>query len=613
MEKQKEKPKYNLFQNTGYMIGKAWKHTPSVLWLILAIIVVTVLQSLAGLYIAPSVLEKVEAHAPLAVLLRTIGLFAGALLLLSAADGFLSMRTTWKRSQLRVLIFGLEIHSKFWKTSYPHIEDPDFLKKADAAMNAMGGNNSCLESIWDILTKLSSDIVRFMIYLLLMTAMHPLLIVLVLAASTASYFLTKRANNWAYEHREERAGYVQKLDYVYIHARDRALAKDVRIFGMKSWLEDLFADAMRLYDDFVQRREKKLFAADAAAALFTLLRNGGAYVFLILKVLDGSITAPQFLLYFTAVTGFTEWITGIFSGFARLHQQSIEISIVREYLDVPEPFAFEEGERLTPEPDRQYSLELRHVSFRYPGAEKDTIHDMNLTIHPGEKLAIVGLNGAGKTTLVKLLCGFYDPTEGEVLLGGEDIRKYNRRDYYALFTAVFQQLSILDATVEENVAQDVENIDEAKVCACLSFAGLAEDVETLPKGLKTNLGRRIYEDGVELSGGQQQRLMLARALYKNAPILVLDEPTAALDPIAESDMYSKYNEMTRGRTSVFISHRLASTRFCDRIILLSDGVIAEEGTHESLMEKNGTYTALFNVQSKYYAEGGEENGKEDLL
>ena len=205
-------------------------------------------------------------------------------------------------------------------------------------------------------------------------------------------------------------------------------------------------------------------------------------------------------------------------------------------------------------------------------------------------------------------------TDGNIVVAtDEDIRKYNRRDYYALFTAVFQQLSILDATVEENVAQDVENIDEAKVCACLSFAGLAEDVETLPKGLKTNLGRRIYEDGVELSGGQQQRLMLARALYKNAPILVLDEPTAALDPIAESDMYSKYNEMTRGRTSVFISHRLASTRFCDRIILLSDGVIAEEGTHESLVEKNGTYTALFNVQSKYYAEGGEENGKEDLL
>lgn len=613
MDVRKEKPKYNLFQNTGYMIGKAWKHTRSVLWVVLAIVAVTVLQSLAGLYIAPVVLEKVEAHAPLAVLLRTILLFALSLLMLSALSGFLSMRTTWKRSLLRVLIFGIEIHSKFWLTSYPHIEDPDFLKKADACMDAMGGNNTCLESVWNTLTSLSSDILRFVIYLLLLTGMHPLLIVLVLGTSAASYFLTKRANNWVFEHRKERSGYDQKLRFITTHARDRALAKDVRIFGMRSWLEDLFADAMRLYEDFAQRREKKLLAADAAAALFAFLRNGGAYVFLIWKVLDGSITAPQFLLYFTAATGFTEWITGIFSGFAKLHQQSIEISIVREYLEIPEPFAFEEGEALPFDAEKPYTLELRHVSFRYPGADKDTIHDMNLTIRPGEKLAVVGLNGAGKTTLVKLLCGFYDPDEGQVLLGGEDIRKYNRRDYYALFTAVFQQLSILDATVEENVAQDTENIDEDKVRACISFAGLSEDVEKLPKGLKTNLGRRIYEDGVDLSGGQQQRLMLARALYKNAPILVLDEPTAALDPIAENDMYLKYSEMTRGRTSVFISHRLASTRFCDRIILLSGGAIAEEGTHESLMEKNGMYAALFNVQSKYYSEGGEEDGKEDLF
>lgn len=228
---------------------------------------------------------------------------------------------------------------------------------------------------------------------------------------------------------------------------------------------------------------------------------------------------------------------------------------------------------------------------------------MNLTIHPGEKLAIVGLNGAGKTTLVKLLCGLLDPTEGRVLLNGIDVRLFNRQEYYELFSAVFQEFSILNVTIAENIAQCAQDIDDARVQACLDQAGLTQAVAQLPQGVKTYVGREVFLDGVLFSGGETQRLMLARALYKDSPILVLDEPTAALDPLAENDIYLKYNDMTRGKTALFISHRLASTRFCDRIILLSDGGIAEEGTHESLLADGGAYAQLFEVQSRYYREG----------
>ena len=214
----------------------------------------------------------------------------------------------------------------------------------------------------------------------------------------------------------------------------------------------------------------------------------------------------------------------------------------------------------------------------------------------------MGLNGAGKTTLVKLICGFLDPTGGRVLLNGQDIRQYNRRDYYKLFEAVFQDFSVLSCTVAENVAQAMDGIDEEKVRYCLDQAGLTEKITSLPAGIKTHVGRDVYLDGVEFSGGQTQRLMLARALYKDGPILVLDEPTAALDPIAEHDIYMKYSEMTAGKTSVFISHRLASTRFCDRIIFLDHGAIAEEGTHQSLLAQGGGYARLFEVQSHYYRE-----------
>ena len=216
-----------------------------------------------------------------------------------------------------------------------------------------------------------------------------------------------------------------------------------------------------------------------------------------------------------------------------------------------------------------------------------------MTIHAGEKLAIVGLNGAGKTTLVKLICGFLDPTEGRVLFNGKDVKTLNRRDYYALFSAVFQQFSLLDTNIIENIAQRIDGIDGQRAWDCAEKAGLTEKIKSLPKGMYTHFGRSVYEDGAELSGGETQRLMLARALYKDGPI------------------YQKYSSMTQGRTSLFISHRLASTRFCDRIIMLKDGCISEEGTHDELMRRGGEYAKLFAVQSKYYREGGREYESEN--
>ena len=198
-----------------------------------------------------------------------------------------------------------------------------------------------------------------------------------------------------------------------------------------------------------------------------------------------------------------------------------------------------------------------------------------------------------------------DPTEGLVLLNGKDVRGFNRRSYYDLFSAVFQEFSVLDVTVAEEIAQTTEGIDYDKIADCVEKAGLTTTIEKLPKGMQTHVGREVYLDGVLFSGGQTQRLMLARALYKDGPILLLDEPTAALDPIAENDIYMKYSEMTQGKTSMFISHRLASTRFCDRIIFVADGGVKEEGTHESLLALGGEYANLFEVQSRYYQEGKE--------
>ena len=598
-----QKPKYNVWQNTAYMLGVAWREKHwSVFTVGLSLALVTAGKTIAELLFAPAVIQVLEQGAPLGKLLVTIGGFAVLLVALTFLHKYLDDLDLFGKLQVRMDILDFCARKRA-STSYPNLLDKNFLDLSAKAERAGSTNNESVEAFWVSLLDILTNLFGFAVYLLLLSGLNGWLCLLVCATSVVSYLASKRINEWGYRHREEEAGCMKQINYVQKIATDRQYGKDIRIFGLREWVEGLWEDAMRLYHGFLVRREKAYLWANIIDLALLLVRNGAAYAYLIWLTLTQGLSVAQFLLYFGAATGFAQWVGGILEKFAKLRKQCLDISTVREFLEYPEPFRFEDGTPLEKRLDIPYELRLEHVSYRYPGAEKNTIDGMDLTIHPGENLAIVGLNGAGKTTLVKLLCGFLDPTEGRVLLNGQDIRQYDRRDYYKLFAAVFQDFSVLSATVAENVAQTRTGIDEARVRVCLEQAGLTEKVRSLPKGLETQVGRDVYEDGIELSGGQTQRLMLARALYKNAPVLVLDEPTAALDPIAEDDIYQKYNEMTKGRTSLFISHRLASTRFCDRILYLKDGRVAEEGTHEQLLKQGGGYAQLFEVQSQYYREG----------
>lgn len=448
----------------------------------------------------------------------------------------------------------------------------------------------------------------FAVYLLLLSDMDLFLLSVVVVTAAAGFWVSNRINGWGYRHREEEGEYQRKMRYIWEKSESAALAKDIRIFGLTPWIHSIYESVWNLYEGFLFRRERIYIWSCIVDTVLGLLRNGIAYWYLIRLALAGEITVSAFLLYFSAFTGFSAWITGILEECTALCRESLELSVIQEYLNLQEPFCFEKGTAI---PGAEcYELKMENVTFRYPGTDEEIISGLNLTLHPGEKLAVVGLNGAGKTTLIKLLCGLYDPDEGRILLNGTDIRRFNRREYYALFSSVFQDYSVLEVSVAQNVAQAVSGFDRGRVEDCLERASLAQQVKALAKGMDTHLGKRIYEDGTVLSGGQVQRLMLARALYKDGAFLILDEPTAALDPIAEQDIYRKYHEMTAGKSAVFISHRLSSTRFCDRIILLKEGRIAEEGTHEELLLKQGGYAQLFEIQARYYREGREFDGQE---
>lgn len=606
-ETKKQMPAYGMASNCAFMVRRAWQECRGVLAVAAGLVLCGVAASLLELFVVPAILEAVERGAAPGALARLILWFTLGMALVRALRNYLETNAIFGRISVRS---GLcrDLHMTFCRTSFPHTEDPDYIKRIKKASRCLDSNQDAGEAIWTTMIELLTYFISFVIYLLLLSQAEPWTAALCMVLSAASYFAGERIRSWRYRHREEEGALLHKMEYVVSQSKDMKLAKDIRIFGLAPWLTELYGKYTRLYQDFYAKSQRYYLWADLLDTALAFLRNGAAYGLLINLALRGELSAAQFVLYFTAVSGFSQWVTGVFTKFGELHRQSLELSTLREVADIPEPFRFGDGRPLPVKRNHLYTLELRDVSFRYPGADHDTLSHVNLTIRPGEKLAVVGKNGAGKTTLIKLLCGFYDPTQGQVLLDGEDIRQYDRRDYYKHFSAVFQQFSVLAGTVAENVAQTAgEKADLPRVWDCLEKAGVADKIRELPQRENTHLGREVYLDGVDLSGGQMQRLMLARALCKNAPIVVLDEPTAALDPIAESDLYQRYSDLTGTCTSVYISHRLASTRFCDRVLLIENGGIAEEGTHEELLNAGGRYAYLFDIQSKYYTKGAMED------
>ena len=545
--KHTDKPKYSVRQNVCFMVRTAWEKRRRVLLLCVVLAAIQVALNLAQLYIAPEILAKVEQGAPVGELVQTIGFFTAVLFLLQGAAAYCEAVRMPGEIDVRCAIIRM-ISRKNSETSYPNVHDSKILKLEEQTQRAINSNDDAAEHIWHTLTELLANLGGFAVYLLLLCRLSRFLILLVVLTAAADFFVSHYINEWEYRHRDEREQYDKELHYFLDKPRQVQLAKEIRVFGLAPWLRELREKSLRALAAFVARREKTCLWANAADVVLTLMRNGIAYAYLIRQTLVQGWPASTFLLYFTAVSGAAAWVTGILTQCSQLHKESIDLSRVQEYLHIPEPFRFAGG--LQPPAADGYELRLENVSFRYPGTDKDILKQMNLTIRPGERLAVVGLNGAGKTTMVMLLCGFYDPTEGRVLLNGQDIREFDRSAYYRLFSAVFQGFSILDTTIAECVAQTAENIDREKVERCLAQAGLTQAIAQFPQGINTHFGRDVYLDGVQLSGGQTQRLMLARALYKDGPILILDEPTAALDPLAENDIYQKYSDMTAGNAHV---------------------------------------------------------------
>lgn len=597
-KKEKEKPTYGTLRCLWFTSGRVWRYSKLFFIMVIINLALNLASQIFRFYFAPALIGTLEQGKGMAAFMLALLIFGGGQALVSGLSNYTNINSSSHRMVLRSRLTE-EVTEKIATTSYPNFLTEKFKNRTSQAFEATEGG--VIKAFDNLVCYLLRTIILFGFYLYFLTDLHPLLGVVTCVLAGIMFFYNRWAYAWGQRHRDEESEVWRKWDYVRDNMVKLPLIKELKLFGMSGWIESIFRDVWLISAHLSVKREK-FFAWRGVVNLITdVLRDSFALYILISAALRGEVSAARFVLLFSAVGNFSAQVGGVFDAINHTREDCLKVNNFMEFINYPEPFKFDEGIPV-PRSD-SYEIRLENVSYTYPGADKKTLDGFDITIHKGEKLAMVGLNGAGKTTVVKLICGFLDPDEGRVLLNGQDIRKFNRRDYYSLFSAVFQQFSIIDSTIAQNISQSVENIDYKKLDDCLEKAGLTKMIKDLPKGLDTHLGRDIYDDGIMLSGGQTQRLLLARALYKGAPILVLDEPTAALDPLAENDIYMKYNAMCAGKTSVFISHRFASTRFCDRVVYVADGKAAEVGTHDELIKLDGGYAKLFEVQARYYRDG----------
>lgn len=588
----------NMKENFRYMLSNWIKWDKKGLLFFWIRVPALVLQPILMAYIPKAIIDCIEQGV-------TIGRLTLVVALLSACVAL----TTWLVPFMQELLLGsariirmryaVMAFRKNLRTAYIHIESLDGREKNKRAMEFYRSYYSSSADFIETCNQSVVCLVGVVTSLALIYKINIGMILIILATCVGEFFLLKLLNRAEKRIKDKRSSIFVKFDYFYTLSRDAAAAKDIRLYGFADYFVYCIAKLIRELEATVSQYMHQSMQESAARALLNLIRELVAYVYLTYLTCRGRLSVSDFIFYFGIITGFSNWILNAVYYYANLERCCNDCAAFRAFVESAEESADKPDLKL----DDVTSIEFKNVSFTYPSAEQSAIRNMSFTVKRGENIAIVGENGAGKTTAIKLLCGLYYPTEGEVLINGKSSRTFSEESYFDLFSAVFQDYSFLPMTIAENICAACD-YDRDRLHTALEKAGILDKIESLPQKENSLMVKDVYKDAVDFSGGEKQKLLLAKAIYKNAPVLILDEPTAALDPIAENALYLQYSAMTDNKISFFISHRLSSTHFCDRIFFISDGQITESGTHEELMAKKGAYYRMYQVQSYYYRELG---------
>ncbi len=609
MKKRNERGVIMLFRNIRYVCKLYFRSTRSIFVYLLISMAALLLTPVLSVYLPKVVVQAVTEGWAFERLVLWVGALVVSIALLNIVSTFSNLKYDEKASMGRLEI-GLMLQNVMMDCPYVLTEDPVWQTKIEEAGNYIfsDGRSRGVAGMIYSLQNFTVSMMGVFTFSAILGILHPAVLVILVFTCLVPGLITNRLNRYGFEQRENWLPYDKKINYIYHNVTAAKAGKEVRLYRAGIFFLGQMEEAIRLRLIWARKIICRYLGADGVATLMLVLQNGFSLGWIAYEIIRGRISVAEFTFYSGAVIQFTQFMNRFVQSYGIVKQCSLDVGMVREALEYLPEDKGSTVHNLSDYPAPEIRFE--HVTFSYPGSTEPVLKDINFCVRPGEKVALVGANGAGKTTLVKLLCGLYQPAEGRILIDGIPTSEIEEGKLFGMFSAVFQDMLVLPFSVLDNVAV-TGTADVERVRGCLEKAGLSGRFPDLNQPLV----KGIQDGGENLSGGEEQKLLLARALYKEAPVLVLDEPTAALDPLAESELYGKYNQFTHKKTSFFISHRLASTGFCDRILLLGEGRILEQGSHRELLDLGGQYAHMFHEQSKYYEEvvGSELEQEEERL
>lgn len=603
--KREKKQRTNVFRNVLDAMKILNHKYPAMKWEMLANVLVSVGKPLLVMAVPSLAIASIMKGNYSNYIVQMICLFV-TICLLECLEGVMENHIFYAKIHTRMQILIPNLLRKVLTIRYDKVEARKYQKNMQEAMQSLEGNNRGAEYLMHKAPEFVVKIVGLFVYGAAIFVLDVRIICVMIIMCIVDIALRNYAIRYSDRQWKDNAEIYRQMNYVEKGALDSKAGKDVRVYQMQAWFHELYDGLIARQKKNAQRVQLRWYFPTIADQICIVIRDLLAYSILISQTISGEISPAVFTLYIGIIADFSEWFYGLSENVSALHRGSKEHDYYRAFMESVED---KSGDKeLLTERGNSFEISFEHVSFRYEDAEKDTIHDLNLKLRAGEKVAIVGNNGAGKTTLVKLLCGLYRPTEGRILVDGVDMETLDLEEYQKRISVLFQDVEPFPFTILSNICTaDEKTYSPERLQKCLESAGLEGVIEKLPQREHTYVSQKFDEKGIMMSGGEMQKLLFARAMYKDGDLMLLDEPTSALDPIAESKIYEQYNEIAKGKTAIFISHRLASTKFCERILFMEQGEVLEQGTHKELMEQKGKYREIFDVQSHYYRDIKEED------
>lgn len=588
-----------IYENTVYMIKNWFKWDKKSIAYFIIRIPALVIQPIITALIPKAMIDCINNHVSIGELAATVAVLSALVAL-----------TTWLAPFMQELILGSAriIRMRYAVMAFDKNLNADYVQIESLRgreMNQRAGDfyrsfYAGSADFFETLNMICVSVIGIITSAALIYKINFFIILLIIATCVVEAAVLRFLNSANIKMRDKQNDITTKFNYFYAQSKNTAAGKDIRIYSLGDRFIAVMAQLVYEIDKLARIYTRTDFSVSGVRALLNLMRELVAYAYLTYLAATGKLSVSDFIFYFGIITGFSNWIVSLVYCISALERCCNQCSRYREYV---EGDSFEHQSTNNNTPTAVDSIEFKNISFAYPQSDKTVLDNISFKVAKGENIAIVGENGAGKTTLIKLLCGLYKTDKGEIIINSKSSSEFEKGEYFSLFSPVFQDYSFLPLTVAQNIAASLD-FDKEKVISSLKSAGIYDKIKSLPNGINTKMIKEINEDAEDFSGGEKQKLLLAKAVFKNAPVLILDEPTAALDPIAENELYLKYNELTKGKISFFISHRLSSTRFCDKIFFISDGKIAESGTHEELMAIKGKYYRMYQLQSYYYQQQG---------